>query len=137
MSLTFLWVSKFYVSWGWGTTIFEITLCTRLFKYFDPNLSLFFCFFCAFIRFDENFKKLIWHAELKKVLFQTCHFFFVFIEFIRFFIQRSATRWREARDAISIYRQKKKSSSSLKPLLIYGAYKLIWRVFLGKVSTRN
>ena len=28
-------------SWGWGNTIFEITICKWLFKYFVPNASFF------------------------------------------------------------------------------------------------
>ena len=71
-------------SWGWGNTIFEITIFTWLFKYLGPNLSFFFLFFCAFFHFDEKFKNLFYHAKLKKV---GVTFFFVFIEIIRFFIQ--------------------------------------------------
>ena len=33
---------KLMPSWGWGNIIFEITLCTWVFKYLVPNLS-FFC----------------------------------------------------------------------------------------------
>ena len=76
-------------SWGWGSTIFEITIFTWLFKYLGPNLSFFFLFFCAFFHFDEKFKNLFYHAKLKKV---GVTFFFVFYRTNPFFYENFKTR---------------------------------------------
>ena len=55
--------------WGCRNTIFEITVCTWVFKYLVQKIIIFFLmFFFAFIRLLENFKNVIFYSNLKKSL---------------------------------------------------------------------
>ena len=62
-------------SWGWGNTIFEITLCTWVFKCLVPNVFAYLVAFWKFLNFLENFKNLICRSKFNlKVRFAYCNF---------------------------------------------------------------
>ena len=63
-------------SWGWGNTIFEITIFTWVFKYEVQKLSFFFFIFFWIHCFFWKSQKRFTYAKLKKV---GVMFFFVFL----------------------------------------------------------
>ena len=78
-------------SWGWGNTIFQITLCTGVFKYLLPKVVFFLFVFNWIHPFFWKSRNIFCRSKLKKVWFQTCHLYFVF-SWIHplFFISKSA-----------------------------------------------
>ena len=114
--------------WCWGNNFFEITVCTGVLKSLVTKV-VFFLFLKDFT-FFFNLKKRFCRTRLKKVWFQTCHFFFLIDGFFVYHLRERENREWEP-DAMSTFKKWDCSSRSAR---FEGAKRLFYESCLQSQS---